>query len=101
MHSHSTNTGLAIVVIVTGHAFCVVVPYGRGFCCRDLAITGFAFAIVAGTGIAPVVFIRRLRALALLSLPLRASPLFCQYRIRNTNTGLALVLRALPLLSLP
>ena len=73
MHSHSTSTGLAFVVIVTGDAFCVVVPYGLGLCCGDLAITGLAFAIVADTGIAPVVFIR-LRALAL-SLPLRASPL--------------------------
>ena len=72
----SYGAGLAFVIIVTGDAFCVVVPYGLGLCCRDLAITGLAFAIVAGTGIAPVVFIR-LRALALLSLPLRASPLFC------------------------
>ena len=52
MHSHSTNTGLAFVVIVTGDAFCVVVPYGLGLCCRDLAITGLAFAIIAGMGIA-------------------------------------------------
>ena len=65
MHSHSANTGLPLVVILTGHALCVVVPYGLGPCSRDLAITRLAFAIVAGTGIAPVVFIR-LRALAVL-----------------------------------
>ena len=93
VHSHSTNTGLALVVIVTGHALCVVVPYGLGPCCHDLAITGLAFAIVAGTGIAPVVFISYDYG------PQHCCRCRCGPRPCSVNTVSAIQIRALPLVS--